>query len=76
MTNAATPEPTREFRRLWAAATSSLGDGAYLAAAPLLASALTEPVAVSLVTTSALAPWAFVSLFAELCTTAGHAVPS
>ena len=40
------------FRRLWAASTvSSLGDGMYLAALPLLAATLTrDPLAVSVVT--------------------------
>lgn len=69
MTAAATPESAsnrRGFRHLWGAtATSSLGDGAYLAAAPLLAAALTpNPIAVSLVSSATLAPWFFVGPFA------------
>lgn len=56
------PEPTsksRGLRPLWAAtAISSLGDGVYLAAAPLLATTLTtDPLDVSLVTSATLAPW-------------------
>lgn len=63
------PEPAsqpRGLRPLWAAtAVSSLGDGAYLAAAPLLAATLTQsPVAISLVTTATLAPWFLVGPFA------------
>jgi MFS family permease len=51
---------------LWAAtATSSLGDGAYLAAAPLLAATIThDPLAISLVSASTLAPWFLVGPFA------------
>lgn len=66
MSATAVPGPVRGFRHLWAAtATSSLGDGTYLAAAPLLAAALTSnPVAVSLVSTATLAPWFFVGPFA------------
>ncbi|GAA2648464.1 MFS transporter [Paractinoplanes durhamensis] len=69
MTTSAKPEPARNprgLRPLWAAtATSSLGDGVYLAAAPLLAAALTpSPVAVSLVSAATLAPWFFVGPFA------------
>jgi MFS family permease len=63
------PEPAskpRGLRPLWAAtAASSLGDGAYLAAAPLLAATLTQsPVAVSLVTTATLTPWFLIGPFA------------
>ncbi|MFG1953968.1 MFS transporter [Micromonospora sp. NPDC048830] len=58
--------PPRGLRALWAAtAVSSLGDGAYLAAAPLLAATLTQsPVAISLVSTATLAPWFLVGPFA------------
>ncbi|MCX4746822.1 MFS transporter [Kitasatospora sp. NBC_01287] len=47
------------FHRLWAAgAASSLGDGVYFAALPLLASRLTQdPVLIGLVTSATLAPW-------------------
>ena len=66
---APTPGPAshpRGLRPLWTAtAASSLGDGTYLAAAPLLAAAITQnPVAVSLVTTATLAPWFLVGPFA------------
>jgi MFS family permease len=69
VTSANQSEPasaSRGLRPLWAAsATSSLGDGAYLAAAPLLAATLTKsPVAISLVTTATLAPWFLVGPFA------------
>ena len=64
-----TPEPAstpRGLRPLWAAtAASSLGDGAYLAAAPLLAATLTrDPLAVSLVSTATLVPWFLIGPFA------------
>ncbi|MDH6111507.1 MFS family permease [Kitasatospora sp. MAP12-15] len=47
------------FTRLWtASAVSSLGDGVYLAALPLLAASLTpNPLALSLVTAAAMLPW-------------------
>ncbi len=56
----------RGLRPLWAATlASSLGDGAYLAAAPLLAATLTQnPVAISLVATATLAPWFLIGPFA------------
>jgi MFS family permease len=49
----------RAFHRLWAAgAASSLGDGVYLAALPLLAARLTQdPVLLGLVSSAALLPW-------------------
>jgi MFS family permease len=52
------------FQRLWAAsAVSSLGDGVYAAALPLLATTLTQdPVAIGLVTSAALVPWLFFGL--------------
>ncbi|HEY6710274.1 MAG TPA: MFS transporter, partial [Actinomycetota bacterium] len=52
------------FRRLWAAATvSSLGDGMYLAALPLLAATLTrDPLAVSVVTFAGWLPWLLFAL--------------
>jgi MFS family permease len=63
------PEPastTRGLRALWAAtAVTSLGDGAYLAAAPLLATTITgDPLTVSVVTTATLTPWFLVGPFA------------
>ena len=60
--------PTRglgtAFRRLWAASTvSSLGDGMYLAALPLLAATLTrDPLAVSVVTFAGWLPWLLFAL--------------
>ncbi|MBB4689741.1 MFS transporter [Amycolatopsis jiangsuensis] len=56
----------RAFRRLWTAATvSSLGDGAYEAALPLLALLLSrDPLVVSLVTAATLAPYPVAGLFA------------
>ncbi|WP_232247444.1 MFS transporter [Kitasatospora azatica] len=63
---AAAPRPTlpAAFHRLWAAsAASSLGDGVYLAALPLLAAGLTQdPLTLGLVTSAALAPWFFFGL--------------
>ena len=52
------------FRRLWAASTvSSLGDGMYLAALPLLAAELTrDPLAVSVVTFAGWLPWLLFAL--------------
>ncbi|WP_181799292.1 MFS transporter [Kitasatospora acidiphila] len=52
------------FRRLWAAsAVSSLGDGVYFAALPLLAATLTQnPVALGMVASAALLPWLFFGL--------------
>lgn len=69
MSDNSTPEPAklpRGLRPLWAAtAVSSLGDGVYLAAAPLLAATITRnPLAVSLVSASTLAPWFIVGPFA------------
>ncbi|MGF1427756.1 MFS transporter [Kitasatospora sp. LaBMicrA B282] len=54
----------RAFHRLWAAgAASSLGDGVYLAALPLLAARLTQdPVMLGLVSSAALLPWFFFGL--------------
>ncbi|WP_275294791.1 MFS transporter [Amycolatopsis sp. La24] len=54
------------FSRLWTAATvSSLGDGAYTAALPLLALLLdSDPLVVSLVTVAVLAPYPVAGLFA------------
>ncbi|GAA1967911.1 MFS transporter [Kitasatospora viridis] len=54
----------KAFHRLFAAsAASSLGDGVYLAALPLLAAALTrDPFQIALVTSAALAPWFFFGL--------------
>ncbi|GAB3365463.1 MFS transporter [Amycolatopsis echigonensis] len=54
------------FSRLWTAATvSSLGDGAYSAALPLLAVLLdSDPLVVSLVTVAVLAPYPVAGLFA------------
>ncbi|WP_211260534.1 MFS transporter [Amycolatopsis jejuensis] len=56
----------RAFRRLWSAATiSSLGDGAYQAALPLLALLLDrDPMVVSMVTVAMLAPFPLAGLFA------------
>ena len=60
--------PTRglgtAFRRLWAASTvSSLGDGMYLAALPLLAATVTrDPLAVSVVTFAGWLPWLLFAL--------------
>ncbi|MFD2420321.1 MFS transporter [Amycolatopsis pigmentata] len=56
----------RGLKRLWGAvATSSLGDGAYLATAPLLAAVISaDPVAVSLVSAASLAPWLVIGPFA------------
>ena len=60
--------PTRglgtAFRRLWAASTvSSLGDGMYLAALPLLAATLTrDPLAVSVVSFAGWLPWLLFAL--------------
>ncbi|MFF7632747.1 MFS transporter [Kitasatospora sp. NPDC008050] len=52
------------FHRLWAAsAASSLGDGVYFAALPLLAATMThDPVLLGLVTSAALLPWFFFGL--------------
>ena len=52
------------FRRLWAASTvSTLGDGMYLAALPLLAAELTrDPLAVSVVTFAGWLPWLLFAL--------------
>ncbi|MFI0982567.1 MFS transporter [Streptomyces sp. NPDC021093] len=49
----------KTFRRLWAAsAVSALGDGAYLAALPLIAASMThDPVVLSLVAAAARLPW-------------------
>src|SRR6266542_3143773 len=53
-----------EYRKLWAAtAISTLGDGMYLAALPLLAAQLTrDPLAVSAVTFASWLPWLLVAL--------------
>ncbi|GAA1229865.1 hypothetical protein GCM10009665_20380 [Kitasatospora nipponensis] len=64
-TTAPAPTPTpaatlpAAFHRLWAASTvSSLGDGVYFAALPLLAATLTrDPLTLALVTSAALLPW-------------------
>jgi len=58
------PKMPRAFGRLWSAATvSSLGDGAYMAALPLFAVALSsDPVVVSLVTVAALLPYPVLGL--------------
>jgi len=69
VTSDSIPEPAskpRGLRPLWAAtAASSLGDGAYIAAAPLLAATLRQdPIAVSLVSTATLAPWFLIGPFA------------
>ena len=55
----------RAFGYLWsAAAMSSVGDGAYLVAAPLLAALLTNsPIGVAVVSTAATAPWFLVGLW-------------
>jgi MFS family permease len=60
----ARPKLPAAFHRLWAAsAVSSLGDGVYLAALPLLAATLThDPMALGLVTSAALLPWLFFGL--------------
>jgi len=52
------------FHRMWAAAgITSLGDGVYLAALPLLASSLTrDPIVISLVTAAEMLPWLFFGL--------------
>jgi MFS family permease len=52
------------YRRLWtASAVSSLGDGMYLAALPLLATTLTrDPLAVSVVTFAGWLPWLLFAL--------------
>jgi MFS family permease len=52
------------YRRLWAAsAVSTLGDGMYLAALPLLAATLTrDPLAVSVVTFAGWLPWPLFAL--------------
>jgi MFS family permease len=54
------------FRRLWVASTASnLGDGVLIAALPLLARETTaSPVAISLVTVAARAPWLLFGLLA------------
>ncbi|MBG0813228.1 MFS transporter [Planomonospora sp. ID82291] len=68
MTIADTPAPARglgrDWRHLWGAgALSTLGDGALLAAMPLLAAATTDdPVLVSGVTAAATLPWLLLSL--------------
>ena len=56
--------PGSGFRRLWAASTvSTLGDGMYLAALPLLAAELTrDPLAVSVVTSAGWLPWLLFAL--------------
>ncbi len=70
MTSAPPTEQRRPTRRafvaLWAAnSISSAGDGAYIAAAPLLAATLTrDPLAVSFVTVATTAPWFLVGPFA------------
>ncbi|MFJ5680705.1 MFS transporter [Streptomyces sp. NPDC093097] len=56
------PSPAQSptvFRRLWAAtAITSLGDGVYLAALPLIGTSLTDdPTVLSLLTATALLPW-------------------
>jgi MFS family permease len=53
-----------EYRKLWSAtAISTLGDGMYLAALPLLAAQLTrDPLAVSAVTFASWLPWLLVAL--------------
>ncbi len=63
------PEPAGarlgpEYHKLWAAtAISTLGDGMYLAALPLLAAQLTrDPLAVSVVTFASWLPWLLVGL--------------
>jgi hypothetical protein len=59
-TMTATPEPTRPgLARLWTAVgVSSLGDGAFLAAVPLAAAAITRsPTAVAVVTAAMYLPW-------------------
>jgi MFS family permease len=63
------PEPARvalgpEYHKLWAAtAISTLGDGMYLAALPLLAAQLSrDPLAVSVVTFASWLPWLLVGL--------------
>ncbi|WP_406635706.1 MFS transporter [Amycolatopsis sp. WGS_07] len=60
------PKMPPAFSRLWTAATvSSLGDGAYSAALPLLAVLLdSDPLVVSLVTVAVLAPYPVAGLFA------------
>jgi MFS family permease len=54
----------RSYRRLWtASAVSTLGDGVYLAALPLLAAELTsDPLAVSVVTFAGWLPWLLFAL--------------
>lgn len=61
---AAAPKLPPAFHRLWAAsASSSLGDGVYYAALPLLAATMThDPVLLGLVTSAALLPWFFFGL--------------
>lgn len=53
------------FRMLWSsAAISSVGDGAFVVAAPLLAAFLTrDPIAVALVSAAAAAPWFMVGIW-------------
>ena len=61
------------YRRLWTAtAVSSLGDGVYFTALPLLAASLTrDPVAVSLVTLATTLPNLLLTLTAGCWSTAG-----
>ncbi|MFE9422907.1 MFS transporter [Kitasatospora sp. NPDC006697] len=61
---AESPRLPRAFHRLWlAGSVSSLGDGVYLVALPLLAATLTrDPMELALVTSAALAPWFFLGL--------------
>ncbi|MEV7231980.1 MFS transporter [Polymorphospora sp. NPDC051019] len=59
------PKPSRGFGALWGSAVvSSVGDGAYIAAAPLLAAFLTrDPLGVAAVSAAAAAPWFLVSFW-------------
>ena len=60
------PLGTCAFRALWASAgVSSVGDGAYLVAAPLLAAFITrDPVAVAIVSAATVLPWLVVGPWA------------
>lgn len=59
------PRSARGFAALWGSAVvSSVGDGAYLVAAPLLAAFLTrDPVGVAAVSAAAAAPWFLVGIW-------------
>lgn len=61
----ASQDQSRRFGLLWvSAAVSSVGDGAYMVAGPLLAAYLTsDPIAVSIVSVAASAPWFLVGFW-------------